>query len=135
MLKRDGMPPIVDKSKEQSLGKFLKKCKEDDCPLVNTEPYSPWQQASKGGIKEIKRGSSRKMMKTGTPKRLWDHSIELEGLLHSHTALEIYAFYGQVPEMVMTGQNPDISNLCEYEWFQWVMYYDLWQSYCTSRNK
>ena len=24
----------------------------------------------------------------------------------------------------MTGQTADISNLCEYKWFQWVMYYD-----------
>ena len=25
-------------------------------------------------------------------------------------------------KMVITGQTSDISNLCEYEWFQWFMY-------------
>ena len=64
------------------------------------------------------------MMKIGTPKRLWDHCIELEAMIRSHTALEIYALQGQVPETLMTGQNADISNICEYEWFQWVMYYE-----------
>ena len=48
MFKRDGVPPrvIVDNSKEQSLGDFRQKCREVDCHLVNTEPYSPWQQAA-----------------------------------------------------------------------------------------
>ena len=80
--------------------------------------------AAKGCIKELKRGSSRKMMKTGTPKRLWDHCIELEAMIRLHTALEIYALQGQVPETLMTGQTVDISNICEYEWFQWVINYE-----------
>ncbi len=57
VIKHDGLPlrMIVDKPKEQSLEMFRKKCKEADCHLVNTEPYSPWQQAPEGGIKETKR--------------------------------------------------------------------------------
>ena len=41
IFKRDGVPPkiVVDNSKEQTLGKFAKKCREDDCHLVTTEPY------------------------------------------------------------------------------------------------
>jgi hypothetical protein len=30
-----------------------------------TKPYSPWQQAAEGCIRELKRGSSRKMLQTG----------------------------------------------------------------------
>ena len=38
LFKCDGVPPkiVVDKSKEQSLGKFSSKCRESDCYLVNT---------------------------------------------------------------------------------------------------
>ncbi len=50
-------------------------------------------------------------------------------LLRSHTALDIHELHGQVPNTVMTRQTPDISNLYEYEWFQWVMYYDPPRSY------
>ena len=83
VFKRDGVPPkiVADNSKEQSLGKFAKKCCEADCHLVNTEPHSPWMMAAEGCIKELKRGSSRKMMKTGTLKRLWDHCIKLEVMI------------------------------------------------------
>ena len=72
MFKRDGVPPkiVVDNSKEQTLGKFKKKCKEAGCHLVTTEPYSPWMQAAEGCIKQTKLGSSRKMLKTGRPKAL-----------------------------------------------------------------
>jgi len=85
--------------------------------------------AAEGCIKELKHGSSRKMLKSGSPKRLWDHAIELEALIQSHTAHEIYVLQGQVPETIMTGQTADISNLCEYEWYEWVMYYESLLSY------
>ena len=62
------------------------------------------------------------MLKSSSPKRLWDHCIELEALIRSDTALAVYGLEGQVPETVMTGQTDDISNLCRYEWFQWMMY-------------
>ena len=66
VFKRDGVPPklVVDNSKTQSLGTFAKKCREADCHLTNTEAYSPWQQAAEGCIKEVKRGLSRKMLRT-----------------------------------------------------------------------
>ena len=74
---RDGVPPtmILDGSKEQTLGVFKRKLREADCHARQTEPYSPWQQAAKGCIRELKRGVSCKMMKTGSPKVLWDHCI------------------------------------------------------------
>jgi hypothetical protein len=77
---RDGVPPtmILDGSKEQTLGNFKRKLREADCHARQTEPYSPWQQAAEGCIHELKRGVSRKMMRTGSPKVLWDHCIELE---------------------------------------------------------
>ena len=112
-------PPniFVENSKEQTLGKFATKCREVDCHLVTTEPYSPWKQAAEGCTKQTKLGSSRRMLKSGYPKSLWDHCIELEALIRSHTALDIYGLEGQVPETVMSGQTGDISSLCEFEWF------------------
>ena len=69
------------------------------------------------------------MLKKGSPKRLWDHSIELADLVRSHTAHDVYMLEGEVPETMMTGQTADISNLCEYEWYEWVMFRDALASY------
>ena len=72
MFHRDGVPPwiIVDGSKDQLEGDFARKCKEYGCYLKQTEPYSPCQNAAEGGIKELKRDSGFKMLKTISPKRL-----------------------------------------------------------------
>ena len=54
------------------------------------------------------------MIKTGLPKRLCDHCIELQALILSHTAHSEYELDGVVPETHMTRQMDDISNTCEY---------------------
>jgi hypothetical protein len=110
MFKRDSVPPemILDGSKEQVKGAFRRKLKEVNCHLHVTEPYSPWQQAAEGCIRELKQGVSCKMIKTGAPKRLWDHCIEFEGLTHSHTANDIYATGGEVSETITKGGTADI---------------------------
>jgi hypothetical protein len=115
---------ILDGSKEQTLGNFKRKLREADCHARQTEPYSPWQQAAEGCIHKLKRGVSRKMMKTGSPKVLWDHCIELEALVRSNTSNAIYMTKGKVPETIMTGSTADISHICEFAWYDWVMFRD-----------
>lgn len=73
------------------------------------------------------------MIKTATPKPLWDHCIKLEGQIRSHTALDIYHMEAQVPETIMSGQTGDISNLYKFKWFQWVMYYQPIAKYPEDR--
>ena len=96
VFQRDGVPPkiVVDNSKEHSLGGFQRKCRETDCHLVNIEPYCPWMMAAEGYIKKVKHDPSRKMLSTGTPKRLWDHAIEHKALICSHTVLDLYGLEG-----------------------------------------
>jgi hypothetical protein len=31
---------------------------------------------------------------------------------------------GEVPETLVTGQTPDISQFCELEWYEWIKFYD-----------
>jgi hypothetical protein len=77
---RDGVPPtmVFDSLKEQCQGDFKRKLCGADCHARQTETCSPWQQANEGCIRESKQGMSHKMIKTGSPRVLWDHCIELE---------------------------------------------------------
>ena len=88
----DGVPltMVFDGSNEQCKGDFKSKLCETDCLTRQTEPYSPWQQAAEGCIHELKCGVSRKMIKTGSPRVLWDHCIELEALICSSTSNSVY---------------------------------------------
>ncbi len=63
------------------------------------------------------------MIKTGSPKCLWDHCLELEAYVRSCTSNDIYmTAAGQVPETIMTGNTTDISHIAEFCWYDWVMY-------------
>jgi hypothetical protein len=76
---------ILDNSKEQTEGNFKRKLKEADCHMKQTEPYYLWSRAAEGCIGKLKRGSSKKMIKTGLSKPLCDHCIELEAYIQSCT--------------------------------------------------
>ena len=126
LFSRDGVPStmIVDGSKEQTMGQFKKKAREAGCHIRTTEPYSQWSNAAEGAIRELKRGTGRKLIKSKAPKKLWDDCLELEALIRSNTAHEIYELGGEVPETVVSGETSDISPFCELEWYEWVMFRD-----------
>jgi hypothetical protein len=121
----DGVPPnmVLDGSKEQTKGDFIRKLREADCHARQTEPYSPWQQAAEGCIGELKPGVSCKMIKTGSPRVLWDNCIELEVLIRSLTSTNVYMTNGEVPETIMTGSTTNISHICGFG-CDWVMFRD-----------
>ena len=121
---RDGVPStmIVDNAKEQIQGKFKSKCREAGCHLRSIEPHSQWSNLSEGAVREVKQGTGRDMVKTGAPKRLWDYCLELKALQRSHTASSIFAAKGEVPETIVSGQTADISQLCEFAWYDWVKF-------------
>ena len=131
MAKQDGVPTriIMDGAREQTMGEFRRKAKEMDVHVRQTEPYSPWQNAAELSIRELKRGSGRKAKKARSPKKLWDHCIELESKVRSNTALPHYELEGQVPETIMSGQPADISHLAELAWYDWVMFWGTKEGY------
>ena len=64
------------------------------------------------------------MIKSGSPKKLWDDCLELEVCIRSNTAHDIYMLNGEVLETVMSGETSDISQFCELEWHEWVKFRD-----------
>jgi hypothetical protein len=64
------------------------------------------------------------MVCAGVLKPLWADAIELEAYVWSHTAHDIYSLQGEVPETVMSGETVDISQVCEFAFYDWVMFCD-----------
>ena len=92
LAQRDGVPPVLvmDGAKEQVMGRFRQKARQMGVQIKQTEPYSPWQNAAEGAIREVKQGAGCKMAKMKTPAKLWDHCLELEECIRSHTALSSF---------------------------------------------
>ncbi len=51
------------------------------------------------------------MIKTGSPRVLWDHYIELEALIRSSTSNNVHMTNGEVPETIMTSSTANISHI------------------------
>jgi transposase len=131
LFQREGVPNtlIMDKSKEQLLGNFRRKCREAGARVKQTEPYSPWLNSAESAIRELKKGVGRQMVRTKSPKRLWDHCLEREAYVRSLTAHDIYKLDGQVPETIVMGDTADISALALFSWYEWVMFRDTVATY------
>ena len=72
LYEQDGVPPVIkdNSAKEMILGDFNRELKETLCHLRQTEPFTPWSNEAEQEIKELKKGSGRKLTNSGTQKRL-----------------------------------------------------------------
>ena len=64
------------------------------------------------------------MLKWNVPKKLWDRCLELESIIRSATMLPHCDFDHQTPEAKIHGMSTDISDICEFEFYKWVMFND-----------
>ena len=64
------------------------------------------------------------MLKRNVPKKLWYHCLELESRICSATTLPCFDLDHQTPEAKMHGMSADISDICEFEFYEWVMFND-----------
>ena len=92
LFQRTGVPDqlIMDGFKEQVLILFKNNCSEAGCILKQIEPYYSQQNATEGTIRELKHGSGRNIKRSHIPNKLWNHCLEMEGLICSHNVLGIF---------------------------------------------
>ena len=77
-----------------------------------------------GEIRELKHGLTRKILKRNVPKKLWDHCLEPESRIRSANTLPHFDLDYQTLEAKMHGMSADISDICEFEFYEWVMFND-----------
>jgi hypothetical protein len=66
----------------------------------------------------------RAMLTSLAPRVLWDHCLELQAEIRLHTALELMQLSGDVPLTLLMSDTPDISNLCQFAWYEPVWFID-----------
>ena len=121
-----GVPTEIhtDGSKEQTHSKWKRTCQKHAIYRTWNEPYSPWQNLAEkaGGI--IKARCRDMMRRTNTPVVLWGYCIEYNAELCTLTANNNINLSGRTPHELVMGYTPDISEVVEFEWYQWVWYND-----------
>ena len=122
--RRHGVPAklICDNANELTKGDFRKKSLAAGSHCTSIEAHTQEHNRAELAIRELKRGYRRQMRRANAPRVLWDHCLELQALIRSHTALDLYALNGDTPETNLTGNTPDISFLVEHAWYDWVWF-------------
>ena len=115
---------VMDGVREQVMGEFSHNVRQADCHVMQTEPYSPWQNTAESTNRELKKGAGRKMIKSTSPKKLWDDCLQIEMEIRSCTANNVFELKGEVPRTVMKGETANITHLCEFGWYDWVYFRD-----------
>ena len=64
------------------------------------------------------------MRKSDCPMVLWDYCYERRAMIHNATASNNYLLQGQTPYYDIYGVEPDISNTCQFQWYDWVYFRD-----------
>ena len=54
------------------------------------------------------------MHESDSPIALWDYCAERHVRVHNLTAKNLFQLDGQTPQFLVTGEEGDISNLCQY---------------------
>ena len=116
---------ITDGSKEQTISKrWRDSLRGYHIRFGVTEPYSPWQNAAEGEVREWKRRVKLTRLKTHSPKRLWCFLGEHEAAIRRLTATDNPRLHGRSAHENVLGWTPDISNYIRFAWWEWVFYLD-----------
>ena len=122
--KEEGVPPaiVADSAKDQALGESLKVCQQVGCEIRELEQGTPYSNRAERYVGILKEKVLREMKQSKSPMKLWDYCVEWSAKVLSSIAHEHYQLEGMTPKSKLTGQPTDISNLCEFGWYEWVQF-------------
>jgi hypothetical protein len=82
---------------------------------------------------------------SNAPLVLWDYCIEQRALIHNAVPCDLFQANRLSPHEITFGTEGDISNLCRFNWYDWVYYNDpnsypynkmlLGRALCPIRNE
>ena len=64
------------------------------------------------------------MKDSDSPLKFWDYCAERRAKINNLTAKGLFQLQGSNPYFKVLGQTGDISNLCQFGWFDFVYYRD-----------
>ena len=124
--KRVGVPEaiICDGAKAQVQGETRKLCNNVGTTIRQLERDTPWSNRAELYVGLIKRAIKKEMKIMDSPLALWDYCAQRCAAVNNVTAKKLFQLEGETPSYHVTGQQPDISNLCQFAWYEWAYFRD-----------
>ena len=113
---------ISDAAREQMSDDLKKFCQSIGTSLRVLEEGTPWSNKAELYIGIIKEAVRKDMKISAAPLAFWDYCVERRARIHNLTPSNLFQVHGSNPHTVEMNETGDISNLCQFGWYDWVYY-------------
>jgi hypothetical protein len=110
-------PIICDMAGEQMSQAHKRFCQEIGTMLRVLEEGTPWANKAKLYIGLSRRLYGKILKESDCPLAFWDYCVERRALINNLTTKSLFTLHGSTPHTALTGEDGDISNLCQYKWY------------------
>lgn len=113
---------IADMSGEQMSGEVRKFCNDIGTTLRALEQGTPWSNKAELYIGLLKESVRKDMRESDSPLCFWDYCVERRARINNLTAKSAFRLHGTTAYTATTGEQGDISNLCQFGWYEWCYF-------------
>ena len=113
---------VCDMVGEQMFPELKLFCNTIGTTLQALEEETPWVKKAEVYIKLMKEAIRKDMRVADSPLVFWDYCLECRTQIYNMTAQDHFKICGSNPHTMTTGEEGDISNLCQYGLYQWWYY-------------
>jgi hypothetical protein len=113
---------VADMSEEQTSKEAKTFCNEIGSTLRASEEGTPWANKAELYIGLLKEAVRKDMKGQDSPMVFWDYCIERRARVHNLTAKSNFKLHGSNPYTLALGEEGDISNLCQFGWYERCYY-------------
>ena len=122
--KEVGVPEtlVCDPSGEQTSNKVKLFCNQVSTKLRILEESTQWANRAELYIGIFKESIRQDLRRTNSPLCLWDYCAERRCMIHNVTPKSLFQLQGRNPITATLGERGDISNICQFDWYDWCYY-------------
>jgi hypothetical protein len=125
---------ISDAAGEQRSNELRKFCSEIGTTLRLLEEGTPWANKAELYIGIIKEAVRKDMRESNCPLVLWDYCVERRARINNMTAKNSFKLHGTNAHTDLTSEEGDISNLCQYGWYDWCYFREKKEKFPFNRE-
>ena len=125
--KEIGVPTtlVVDPAREQTKKSVRKFCHQVGTTLRVLEESTQWANRAELYIGMFKEAVRQDLSRSNAPLSLWDYCVERRARIHNVTPKNLFQLNGSNPTSATFGTQPDISNICQFDWYEWCYYREV----------
>ena len=125
---------VADMSGEQMSKEVKTFCNDTGRTLRAMKEGTPWSNKAELYIGLMKEPVRKDMREANSPMVFWDYCLERRAWIHNLMAKSNFKLHGSNANTVTTGEEGDISSLCQFVWYEWCYFHEHTAAFPTRRK-